>query len=74
MCKRPLRFRYRVDHFLLDREAAAGRSACFASYVACREGQESVKVATQTTAVVIIFRECNKNPRALQQMLKILLA
>jgi hypothetical protein len=52
--KPPGRKRYRVDHFLLDREAAARRSASVASYAAYRKGYQSLRVPTQNAAVIII--------------------
>jgi hypothetical protein len=61
-----------VDHFLLDREMAAICTGSVAAYVACREGQRSVKVATQTIAVIITFRKSNTNRPVPQQMLKML--
>lgn len=65
-------YKYRVDRFVLYREAATARSACRASYAASRVGQQSAKRATQIIVMIVTCRKSNKNLPLLQQMPKLL--
>ena len=61
-----------MDHFLLDREAAAICTDNVAAHAACRKGQQSVKVAMQTVAMIVTVRKSNRNRPVPQQMLRVL--